>query len=89
MEIEIERRLAISELLTQPDPPDMPRRAHRRTCAGKPERYELVPLLSAAFVQGKLLALYESAAERHTAFMHVEAVATADRPLRSIQAVAA
>ena len=89
MEIEIERRLAISELLAQPDPPEMQRRAHRRTCAGKPERYELVPLLSAAFVQGKLLALSESAAERSTAVMHVEAVASPDRTLRSIQAVAA
>ena len=89
MEIEIERRFAISELLAQPDPPEMQRRAHRRTCAGKPERYELVPLLSAAFVQGKLLALYESAAERHTAVMHVEAVASAGRTMRSIQAVAA
>lgn len=89
MEIEIERRLAISQLLAQPDPPEMQRRAHRRTCAGKPERYELVPRLSAAFVQGKLLALYESAAERNMAVIHVEAVASADRTLRSIQAVAA
>jgi hypothetical protein len=89
MEIEIERRLAISELLTQPDPPEMRRRAHHLTYAGKPERYELVALLSAAFVQSKLLALHESAEERNAALVRIDAVASPDRTLRAIQAVAA
>lgn len=65
---DMERRLAIAALLAQPDPPEL-RRAHRLTLPGKPERFELVPQLSAVFVQAKLLALLERRAEinaRHT-----------------------
>ena len=58
MELDMERRLAIAELLARPDPPDM-RRGHRLRLAGKPDRYKQVALLSAAFVQSKLLALHE------------------------------
>ena len=60
--LDLERRLAIAELLAQPDPPEL-RRAHRLSLAGKPERFELVPQLSAVFVQAKLLALHERRAE--------------------------
>jgi hypothetical protein len=56
--IDIQRRLAIAELLTQPDPPEM-RRGNRICLPGKPERFDLVPRLSAVFVQAKLLALHE------------------------------
>jgi hypothetical protein len=66
--LDIERRLAIAALLAQPDPPEL-RRAHRLTLAGKPERFALVPQLSAVFVQAKLLALHERRTEineRHT-----------------------
>jgi BarA-like signal transduction histidine kinase len=89
MQLDIERRLAISELLAQPDPPEMRRRAHRRTLPGKPERYDLVPLLSAAFVQRKLLALHERAFEREIAATHIEVVALAPRTLPGVHAVAA
>jgi hypothetical protein len=60
--LDLERRLAITALLAQPDPPEL-RRAHRLRLAGKPERFELVPQLSAVFVQAKLLALHERCAE--------------------------
>ena len=89
LDIDIERRLAISELLAQPDPPEMSRRAHRRTLAGKPDRYELVPLLSAAFVQAKLLALHERAAESDTPAVHVHEVVLTRRARPVIEAVAA
>ena len=60
--LDMERRLAIAALLAQPDPPEL-RRAHRLRLAGKPERFELVPRLSAVFVQAKLLALHERRTE--------------------------
>jgi hypothetical protein len=60
--LDMERRLAIAELLAQPDPPEL-RRAHRLRLAGKAERFELVPRLSAVFVQAKLLALQERRTE--------------------------
>ena len=56
---DMERRLAITELLAQPDPPELRRRGHRRTIDGKPERYQLVPAISAAFIQKTLLMLQE------------------------------
>ena len=58
LQLDIERRLAIAELLAQPDPPEL-RRAHHLRVAGKPERYALLSLLSAVFVQRKLIALEE------------------------------
>ena len=62
MTLDMERRLAIAALLAQPDPPEL-RRAHRLRLAGKPERFALVPQLSAVFVQTKLLALHERRTE--------------------------
>ena len=59
---DMERRLAIAALLAQPDRPEL-RRAHRLRLAGKPERFALVPQLSAVFVQAKLLALHERRTE--------------------------
>jgi hypothetical protein len=60
--IDLERRLALAALLAQPDPPEL-RRGNRLRLPGKPERFQLVPQLSAVFVQSKLLALYERRAE--------------------------
>ena len=60
---DIERRLALVELLAQPDPPEL-RRGYRLRLAGSPDRYALVPRLTAAFVQAKLLALHERSGER-------------------------
>ena len=59
MEFNFERRAAIAELLAQADPPELPRRGHRVRVDGKPERYALLPQLSALYVQRKLLALEE------------------------------
>jgi hypothetical protein len=55
--IDFERRAALAELLAQPDPPELQRRGNQLRLVGKPERYSLLPLLSAVFVQEKLLAL--------------------------------
>jgi len=67
--IDIERRLAIVELLAQPDPPDLRRRGHHLLLDGKPNRYEMIPVLSSLFVQQRLLALEErrAAADNSTA----------------------
>jgi hypothetical protein len=56
---DFERRLAIAELLAQSDPPELPRRSHRVRLHGKPERYALLPWLSALFLQQQLQALEE------------------------------
>ena len=63
MHLDIERRLAIADLLARPDPPDLARRTHRLRLEGKPDRFEMVPRLAAAFVQQKLLFLHERRAE--------------------------
>ena len=76
MQMDIERRLAIAELLTQPDPPELHHRGHRVRLEGKPERFDLVPRLASAFVQAKLLALHERRAES------AMATAQAQRPAR-------
>ena len=59
MQTDFERRQAITELLAQSDPPELPRRSHHVRLAGKPERYALLPWLSALFVHERLLALEE------------------------------
>ena len=74
--LDMERRLAIAALLAQPDPPEL-RRAHRLRLAGKPDRFELVPQLSAVFVQAKLLALHERRAEINEADTRSNAVEAA------------
>lgn len=58
MQSDIERRQAICELLSLPDAPDL-RRGYRQTIEGTPARYRLVPQLTAAFIQAKLLELDE------------------------------
>ena len=63
MQYDLERRLAIAELLAQSDPPELPRRGHRVRLDGKPERYALLPQLSAMFVQRRLLAREEERCE--------------------------
>jgi hypothetical protein len=80
MMFDIERRLAIAELLAQPDPPEL-RRGHRLQLPGKPERFELVPVLSASFVQAKLLALHERRSE-HEAFHTATQPVAARQPVR-------
>jgi hypothetical protein len=62
MELDVARRVAIAKLLAQPDPPEL-RRGHRLRLEGKPNRFDLVPILAAVFVQAKLLALEERRAQ--------------------------
>jgi hypothetical protein len=88
VQFDIQRRLAIAELLAQPDPPEL-RRGYRLRLDGKPERYDQVPLLSAAFVQAKLLALHERRAEMETATRRSESVALPQALLRKVMPVAA
>jgi hypothetical protein len=70
VELDLERRLAIAELLAHPDPPEL-RRGHRLRLEGKPDRYSLVQHLCALFVQKKLIELQDQRAaadmstERH------------------------
>ena len=86
MQLDVERRVAIAELLTQPDPPEL-RRGHRLRLEGKPDRFDLVPLLAAAFVQAKLLALHERRAQMGMATADVPVVA--ERRVRKVVPVAA
>jgi hypothetical protein len=60
---DIERRLALAELLARPDPPDL-QRGHRLLFEGRPDRFERLPYLAAAFVQARLLDLRERANAR-------------------------
>lgn len=78
MQLDIERRLAVAELLAQPDPPELRRRGHRIRLEGKAERFDLVPQLAAVFVQAKLLALHERRREADTTTSHATQLA-ADR----------
>jgi hypothetical protein len=58
MQYDLERRQAVCELLAMPDAPEL-RRGHRPVLAGKPDRYQQVSQLAAAFIQAKLLELRE------------------------------
>ena len=64
---DVRRRLAIAELLDQPDPPEL-RRGHRLRFEGKAERFAMLAKLSAMYVQARLIALEErrSAADKTT-----------------------
>lgn len=55
---DIERRLALVELLTHADPVDQLRR-HRVVLEGHPERFKQLPQLAAVYVQMKLHELRE------------------------------
>ena len=55
---DVRRRLAIAELLDQPDPPEL-RRGHRLRIEGKAERFAMLTKLSALYVQARLIALEE------------------------------
>jgi len=61
MESDIERRLAIVDLLSRPDGPEL-RRGHRLILEGKDDHYQLVPQLASVFIQARLLELHERSA---------------------------
>jgi len=56
MDSDIARRLAFHELLAKPDPPEL-HRGNIIRLEGKPDRYELLATLAAAFVREKLMKL--------------------------------
>ena len=58
MDPDIARRLAIVDLLSRPDGPEL-HRGHRLILEGKADRYRLVPQLASVFIQAKLLELRE------------------------------
>jgi hypothetical protein len=68
----LERSLAICELLSLPDPPEL-RRGHVLRLSGKPERFAQIPELTSAFVQSRLLALEELRLSRRQAEARVSA----------------
>ena len=86
MELDVARRVAIAELLAQPDPPEL-RRGHRLRLEGKPDRFDLVPMLAAAFVQAKLLALEERRAQ--TGSMSADVAVVVETRVRKVVPIAA
>ena len=51
-QFDTERYAAYEQLLTKPDPPDLPRRAHVLHCAGEPERrFTRLPPIQAVWLQ--------------------------------------
>jgi hypothetical protein len=63
MQLDLERRQAIIDLLSLPDTPDL-HRSHRLTFEGKQDRHQMLPHLAAVFVQAKLLDLREREDQR-------------------------
>ena len=60
---DIQRREAVCELLSMPDPFDALRR-HRLVLEGRPDRYDQIPQITAVYVQTKLSGLRDRAALR-------------------------
>lgn len=56
MDPDITRRLALYELLDKPDPPEL-HRGYVPRLAGKPDRFDVLPLLAAAFAREKVMEL--------------------------------
>ena len=56
----LERRIALTELMAVPDPPEL-RRGHRQRFEGRPDRYELLPTLAMLFAQTRLIEFQERA----------------------------
>ena len=59
--LELERRIALTELMAVPDPPEL-KRGHHQRFEGRPDRYELLPTLAMVFVQTRVMELQERAA---------------------------
>ncbi len=58
--LDIERRIALTELMAVPDPPEL-KRGHRRRFEGRPDRYKLLPTLAMLFAQTRLIEFHERA----------------------------
>jgi hypothetical protein len=60
MTVDLERRIALTELMAAPDPPDI-KRGNRQRFEGKPDRYEMLPVLAMLFAQTRLVEFQERA----------------------------
>jgi hypothetical protein len=63
MTMDLERRVALTELMATPDPPEL-KRGHRQRFEGRPDRYEMVPMLAMLFAQTRLIEFQERAGYR-------------------------
>jgi len=59
--VDLERRIALTELMAAPDPPDLKRRGHRQRFEGRPNRFEILPTLAMLFAQTRLIEFQERA----------------------------
>jgi hypothetical protein len=57
-DMDSERRIALTELMAVPDPPEL-KRGNRQRFEGRPDRYEMLPMLAMLFVQTRLVELQE------------------------------
>ena len=60
MTVDLERRIALTELMAAPDPPEL-KRGNRPRYEGRPDRYEMLPILAMHFAQTRLLEMQERA----------------------------
>jgi hypothetical protein len=58
--LDLERRIALTELMAVPDPPEL-KRGYRQRFEGRPDRYELLPMLAMRFAQTRLIEFQERA----------------------------
>ena len=58
--VDLERRIALTELMDTPDPPDI-KRGHRQKFEGRPDRFEMLPTLAMLFAQTRLIEFQERA----------------------------
>jgi hypothetical protein len=61
---DLQRRIALTELMAAPDPPELGRRGHRQRFEGRPNRYEMLPTLAMLFAQTRLIEFQERAEYR-------------------------
>jgi len=62
--VDLQRRIALTELMAAPDPPELKRRGHRQRFEGRPDRYEMLPTLAMLFAQTRLIEFQERAEYR-------------------------
>jgi hypothetical protein len=60
MTMDLERRIALTELMAVPDPPEL-KRGNRQRFEGRPDRYQMLPMLAMLFAQTRLIEFQERA----------------------------
>jgi hypothetical protein len=61
--MDLERRIALTELMAAPDPPEL-KRGNRQRFDGRPDRYEMLPMLAMLFAQARVIEFQERAWHR-------------------------